>query len=495
MAESSSTTAVPTRWVPHVPPAGAPASPPTGPVRPRPGLVLAAACVCQLLVVLDISVVNVALPSIGDALGFASSSLSWVINAYTLTFGGLLLLGGRLADLIGHRRTMLAALALFGTVSLLGGLATGPGQLIAARAAQGVAAAVLSPVSLTVLMVAFPDAHGRRRALAAWGVVATGGGALGVLLSGVLTQYLSWRWVLFINVPIVLAAAGLALTAIRGHGARAHAQLDVLGALLATATTTLLVYGCVHASESTWSDPVTLAVFLLAALCGAGFVLRETRAATPLVRLSVLRVRRVWLAVVVLAFIGAAMISGFYFGSLSLQQVLGYDPVITGLAFLPFFACMAIATSAGPRLLERYGTRLVLTAGLVVAAAGMAAFGRLGPGSGYLTFLIATVPASIGLGLSLAPTLTMGTAGVERDDAGMVSGLLNTSRQVGGSLALAALATVVAAVAGPNAGGVEAATGYRAAFVLTGALLFTAALIVLTCVPRRAPDRQQAGER
>ncbi len=224
------------------------------PTSGRAGMALAAACVCQLMVVLDISVVNVALPDIGRSLGFSSSSLSWVVSAYTLTFGGLLLLGGRIADLIGHRRTMLAALALFGIASVLGGLTHSPGQLIAARAAQGMTAAVLSPLTLTVIMVSVPEGPQRRRALATWGMVATGGSALGVLLSGLLTQYLDWRWVLFVNVPFVLVAATLALIAVRDLTISKRVRLDVVGAILATASTTLLAYGCVYAGEHAWDN-------------------------------------------------------------------------------------------------------------------------------------------------------------------------------------------------------------------------------------------------
>src|SRR3954464_2208071 len=222
----------------------------------RPGLALTAACLAQLMVILDISVVNVALPHIDGALGFTPSSLSWVISAYTLALGGLLLLGGRIADVIGLRRTMLGALALFGVVSLLGGLAQSPGQLIAARAAQGVTAAVLSPATLTVILVTFPEGPGRRRALAVWGLVAAAGGAIGVLLSGLLTEYLDWRWVFFVNVPLVLAAVALAHAAVRDTRAMQRVRLDLAGAVLATASTTLLAYGCVTAGEHGWGDVV-----------------------------------------------------------------------------------------------------------------------------------------------------------------------------------------------------------------------------------------------
>src|SRR3954469_1023094 len=213
-----------------------------GPARTT-RLVLAAVCLCQLIVVLDISVVNVALPHVDRALGFSAGSLSWVVNAYTLAFGGLLLLGGRIADLLGQRRTLLGGLGLFGIVSLIGGLAQTPGQLIAARAALGLAAAVLAPATMTVIMVTFPEGSERRRALATWGMVATAGGTLGVLLSGLLAEYLNWRWVFFVNVPIVLVAWALAFAVVRDQQASGHARLDVLGAVLATVSMTLLAYG------------------------------------------------------------------------------------------------------------------------------------------------------------------------------------------------------------------------------------------------------------
>lgn len=398
----------------------------------RAGLVLAAACVCQLMVVLDISVVNVALPGIDASLGFSPSALSWVVSAYTLAFGGLLLLGGRIADLLGHRRTMLGALALFGIASILGGLAQSPGQLIAARAAQGMAAAVLSPVTLTVIMVTFPDGPQRRRAVATWGMVATAGGALGVLLSGLLTEYLDWRWVLFVNVPFVAAAGAFALAAVRDLHAGERVRLDVLGAILATAAMTLLAYGCVHAGEHDWGDAVTVSALGGAVLAGAAFVAWELRVDAPLIRLSVLRTRSVWVAVVVIAFIGTAIVAGFYFASLFLQNVLGYAPVAAGAAFLPFCVGIAAATLASSSLVERFGPRIVLTVGLTLGAAGMLAFTRLDVGSGYATFLVASIPASLGIGACIAPTLSLGISGVLRREAGMVSGLLNTSRQAGG---------------------------------------------------------------
>ena len=456
---------------------------PSPPPR-RAGLVLAAACVCQLMVVLDISVVNVALPDIDLSLGFTPTALTWVVSAYTLAFAGLLLLGGRVADLLGHRRTMLGALALFGTASVLGGFAQSPDQLIAARAAQGVAAAVLAPVTLAVIMVTFPEGPGRRRALATWGLVATGGSALGVMLSGLLTEYLDWRWVLFVNVPFVLTAAAFAVAAVRDLPARARVRLDVVGAVLATASMTLLAYGCVHAGEHGWGSAVTVSALGGALLAGVAFVGWELRVDAPLLRLSALRARSVWVAAVVIAFIGTATIAGFYFASLFLQNVLGYEPLQTGAAFLPFCAGMAVTTLASSSLVERLGTRVVLTVGLAVGAVGMLCFGLLQVGSAYSMFLLASISLSMGIGLCIAPTLSLGTSGAVRHEAGMVSGLLNTSRQAGGSLALAVLATVATRTSNDAGHGLDAlADGYRSAFLLSGALLLVATVVALVAVP------------
>jgi EmrB/QacA subfamily drug resistance transporter len=458
----------------------------TRPSSGRAGLVLAAACVCQLMVVLDISVVNVALPDIGRSLGFSPSSLSWVVSAYTLTFGGLLLLGGRVADLIGHRRTMLGALALFGIASVLGGFTHSPDQLIAARAAQGMTAAVLSPLTLTVIMVNVPEGPQRRRALATWGMVATGGSALGVLLSGLLTQYLDWRWVLFVNVPFVLVAATLALVGVRDLRISKPVRLDIAGAILATASTTLLAYGCVNAGEHGWDSAMTLSALGGAVLAGMAFVGRQQRAEAPLIRLSVLRTRAVWVATVIIAFIGTATVAGFYFASLSLQNVMRYDPVTTGLAFLPFCAGMAAATMASSSLVERFGPRIVVTLGLTVAAVGMLGFTRLHVGAGFPTFLLASIPASTGLGVCIAPTLSLGTTGALRPEAGMVSGVLNTSRQVGGSLALAVFTTIASRASHRAGQDLQAlAHGYGTAFLLSGALLFAAAAVAGLFVPSR----------
>lgn len=396
-------------------------------------------------------------------------------------------MGGRLADLAGRRRTMLVALVLFGLASIFGGLAQSPGQLVAARVGQGVAAAALSPVALAVILVSVPEGPKRRRGVAAWGMVATGGAALGVMLSGVLTEYFDWRWVLFINVPFVLVAIGMAFVAVHDKGPRARQRLDVVGALLATTSMTLLAYGCVHAGEYAWATVTTFVIIGGAVLAGVAFVAWELRVDAPLVRISILRTRTVWVATVVIALIGSVLVASFYFASLILQNVLGYDAVSTGLAVLPFCTGVVIATLSSSRLVECFGVRAVLVVGLAVGAVGFFGFTRVEAGTGYPYFLAASIVASMGIGLCIAPTLSLGTSGAIPQEAGMVSGLLNSSRQAGGGVALAALASVATHVS-ENSGDHAnlLADGYHIAFLLCAALLLAAAVVARVGVPRRA---------
>lgn len=453
------------------------------------GLILAAACLCQALVVLDVSVVNVALPSIDVSLHFASGTLSWVVNAYTLAFGGLLLLGGRLADLIGNRRTMLAGLCLFAIASILGGLAQTPGQLIAARAAQGIAGAALAPVSLAVLLVTFPHGPTRSRAIGVWAMVAAGGSALGVLLGGLLTQVLNWRWVLFVNVPIVLAAVLVGRLSISGGGHQRGGRPDVLGAASGTVAVTALVYAMVEAAGHGWASVPTLGALAIAALAGLGFLAWESRgAAEPLVRLAIFRVRTVAVANVVVVFIGGSTVANFYFASLFLQEVWHYRPLAAGLAFLPFCFGVVAGARTSSALTTRWGQRSVMTAGLLLGAVGTFLFSLLDTGSGFWSgFLVPSLVASFGLGVCMVANTALGTQGVTPQESGMVSGLLNTSRQCGGSIALAALSTLAAAVSTRASGTPEAvaAQGYTWSFLVTAVLMAVAALVTASFAPGR----------
>lgn len=402
-------------------------------MTPRHRLVLALACTAQFMVVLDVSVVNVALPSVQADLAIAPADLQWIVNAYALTFGGLLLLGGRLADLYGLRRTVIAGLALFTLASLAGGLAEDPWTLIAARAFQGAGAAVLAPATLTMLTTTF-DEDLRPRVLAAWTAVGLAGGTAGNLIGGVLTDALSWRWVLLINVPVgALALLPTRLLAnVRSKGRR----LDVPGAVLATAGVAALTYGITR----DWNAPaLTCGIAALVA-----FTVLQSRSRTPLLPLRLLRIRTVAVGNVTMLLAGACLNPMWFFLTLSMQNVLHYSPLQTGLAFLPHtLLTMAVALHVTPRLMERAAGRTLIVTGALIAAAGFLWQSRLAPGDGYLTGILGpAVLISAGAGLLNTPLTNAVTTGVPAHDAGAASGLMNTTKQTGAALGLAALVTL-----------------------------------------------------
>ncbi|MDW5595946.1 MFS transporter [Conexibacter stalactiti] len=410
----------------------------------RPTLVLAVVAAAQFIVALDISIVNVALPQIRDALGFSGAALPWVVNAYTVALGGLLLLGGRLGDLFGRRRLLVGSLALFALASLAGGLAQSSGQLIACRALQGVAAAGLAPAALALLSTTFPSGPERARALAVWAAVTAAGGAVGVLLSGLLTELASWRWVLFVNVPIAAGALLAARRALpRETAAPRPGRLDLPGALLATGGATALVFGVLRAGSDGWGSPSALATLALAVVLLALFVSVERRSVQPLVRLSLLGQRRLAAANVTMALLCSGQFAAFYFVSLLLQETLGYRPVEAGLAFLPFCAGIVLGATAATRLLPRHGARALVVPGALLAAGGLLWFGTAGAGDGYLTALLGPmVLTSAGLGLCFVPVTGAATGGVAPREAGMAAGVANASRQIGGAIGLAALVAI-----------------------------------------------------
>ncbi len=402
-------------------------------MTPRHRLVLALACTAQFMVVLDVSVVNVALPSVQADLAIVPADLQWIVNAYALTFGGLLLLGGRLADLYGLRRTVIAGLALFTLASLAGGLAEDPWTLIAARAFQGAGAAVLAPATLTMLTTTF-DEDLRPRVLAAWTAMGLAGGTAGNLIGGVLTDALSWRWVLLINVPVgALALLPTRLLAnVRSKGRR----LDVPGATLATAGVAALTYGITR----DWNAPaLTCGIAALVA-----FTVLQSRSRTPLLPLRLLRIRTVAVGNVTMLLAGACLNPMWFFLTLSMQNVLHYSPLQTGLAFLPHtLLTMAVALHVTPRLMERAAGRTLIVTGALIAAAGFLWQSRLAPGDGYLTGILGpAVLISAGAGLLNTPLTNAVTTGVPAHDAGAASGLMNTTKQTGAALGLAALVTL-----------------------------------------------------
>jgi EmrB/QacA subfamily drug resistance transporter len=409
----------------------------------RKGLALALLAAAQFVVVLDASIVNVALPSIGRDLDFSRENLSWVINAYTLAFGGFLLLGGRMADLLGRRRVFTVGLVLFALASLLGGLSASEGQLIAARALQGLGAAILSPAALSILTTTFAEGAERNRALGVWGAVAGSGGAVGVLLGGVLTQYLGWEWVLFVNVPVALTAAALTgrlLVESRETGPRRY---DVAGALSITAGISLLVYALVDAVNVGWGSTRTLGLIAVALGLVAAFVAIELRSSHPLISFAIFRKRTLTGANVVAVLVAMSLFSMFYFVSLYMQNVLGYDALKAGVAYLPLAGGIIISAGVASQLVTKVGFKPVMVTGFLFVAGGLAWFAQVSPGGTYIgDVLFPSLLAAVGLGLVFVPLTIAAVAGVSAEDSGLASGLINTSQQVGGALGLAILASI-----------------------------------------------------
>lgn len=456
----------------------------------RPGLTLAAVAVVQFMVSLDLSVVNVGLPQIAAGLGFSAVGLTWVIHAYALTFGGLLLLGGKAADRYGHKRILLLGLALFGIASLVGGLAQEPGHLVAARAVQGIGAAVLAPAALALLTATFPTGKARIRAFGVWSAMNAAGGALGVLIGGLLTEYAGWRWVMFVNVPMAACALALAWRGIAADPRNARGERpDVLGALLATAGVTLLVFGVVRTDQYAWSSPVTLTTLASAAALLAAFVYVErTTAREPLLRLGLFANRSVAGANAYNLLVGASMASAFYFMSLYLQRVLGTEPAQAGVMFLPFALGVGVGSVLAVKLGYRLAPRTLLVTGGLLTATGFAWFGMISPDGTFVTDLLGpSIVAGVGFGLCLGPVVSTATAGVAPHETGTASGLLNSSRQIGASLGLAALGTAAQHHTG-QATTTEALTdGYAFGLALCATLLVAAALIALTVLRPTRP--------
>jgi EmrB/QacA subfamily drug resistance transporter len=469
-------------------------------------LALALLALAQFVVILDASIVNVALPSIGRDLDFSQDDLSWVVNSYTLFFGGFLLLGGRLADLLGRRRLFMVGLVLFALASLAGGLATSPGWLITARAVQGLGAALLSPAALSLVTVMFAEGSERNKALGVWGAVAGSGGAAGVLLGGVLTEYAGWEWVLFVNVPIGLAAAAIAprlLPESRNEGAR---HFDIAGAVSVTAGLSLLVYTLVDANDAGWLAGQTLGLGAVAlALLGA-FVAIEHRSAAPLVPFAIFRKRTISVTNVVALLVAMALFSMFFFVSLYMQQVLGYDALKAGLAYLPLAGGIIVSAGIASTLVTRYGFKPVLVAGLVLTAVGLLWFSQVDVGGSYLgDILFPSLVAAVGLGFAFVPMTIAAVSGVEARETGLASGLINTSQQVGGALGLAILASiansrtdeVMQAADGARSALPGALTeGFQIAFIVGAGFAVLGAILAATLISsRESKSHAQAAQR
>ena len=411
---------------------------------PRRWLALVVLAVAQFVVVLDASIMNIALPSISADLGVPTEDLSWIINAYVLTFGGFLLLGGRFADLLGRRRVFVAGLVLFGAASLAGGLAATQGQLVAARAVQGLGGALLAPAALSLLTTLFPPGAERNKALSIWGAVAGSGGAAGVLLGGVLTEALGWEWVLFVNVPIAAGAAALSFRFIsESRAAVAVRSFDLPGAAAVTAGLSAAVYAIVGAESAGWGSPRTIGLFALAAALLAGFVAIERRSKAPLVPFEIFRLRTVLGANVAMFVVGAAMFGLFFFLSIYMQAVLGYTALESGVAQLPLAGTIVLAAGAVSPLVTRLGSKPVLLTGLVLFAGGMAWFSLMPADGSFVSDLLGpSLLVGLGLAASFIALTVTSIDGVDEQQYGLASGLINTTQQIGGALGLAVLAAV-----------------------------------------------------
>jgi EmrB/QacA subfamily drug resistance transporter len=456
------------------------------------------ACVAQFMVILDVSVVNVALPSIREALHFSGAGLQWVVNAYAIAFAGFLLLGGRMADLLGRRRVFIGGLLLFSLASLVGGLAPSQGALVAARAAQGLGGAIISPASLAIITTTFSDGSDRNKALGAWGAMGGAGGAFGVLLGGVLTDALSWQWILFINVPIGLAAAVLTPRYVaEGRAAGGTRKFDLPGALSVTLGLVAIVYAIVRTEVNGWGSAETIVVLGVGVALIALFLAIEGRfAARPLMPLRIFRSRALSGANGVVFLLGAGMFGMWFFVSLYLQQVLGYSPLKAGLAFLPMTIAIIVGSTVSSRLTARRGAKPLLVTGMTLQAIGLVLFTQVSAHGSYLgDVLLPSLFVAAGIGIAFVPVTIAAVAGVQPGEAGLASGLVNTSRQMGGALGLAILATVATARTDALGGhgavaltaGFERAFGIAAGFALAGALV---ALLVLRI--ERAPSSSAA---
>jgi len=459
-------------------------------LNPRRWWALALLSAAQFLVILDTSIIGIALPDIQEALGFSSSSLQWVFNAYVIAFGGLLLLGGRLSDLLGARRVFVAGFVLLTASSLLAGLAWSDGVLVAGRAFQGLGAALIAPSAMAIVLGLFTTPAELGKAMAIWGASAPAGGTAGVFLGGVITEWISWRWTFLINVPVALLVLA-AVPALLPTAARRRGRVDVAGALSVTAALTLTVYTTVTANDVGWGSAQTLTLYSVALGLFIGFLAIESRRAEPIVRLGIFRAHNLAGANAVMALLGAAWIPMWFFLNLYLQQVRGYDAFEGGLALLPMtVAIMVLMVGVTGRLVARFGFKPPMIAGLSLLAAGIALLARV-PADG--SFLIDVLPASLvaatGMSLAYIPVLIAALSSAKPEEAGLASGLINTSYQVGSALGLAAMTAVATSLtAGRLADGAEQATaltdGFQRAFIGAAVIAVLAAIAAAVAITR-----------
>jgi EmrB/QacA subfamily drug resistance transporter len=450
------------------------------------------------MVVLDATIVNVALPSIQKDLNLSEASLQWIVNAYTLVFGGFLLLGGRMGDLLGRKRLFLIGLVIFTVASFLNGLANSEGFLIASRSLQGLGAALISPAALSIIATTFEEGAERAKALGVWAAIAIGGSAVGLVLGGALTEYFSWPWIFFVNVPVGIVAFFLSLRIVpESVDIHAHRSYDIGGAVTVTGGLMALVYAIVDAETAGWGSTKTIGFFVLAALLLGSFALIELRAKAPLVRLSIFKVRSLLTANIVMFLAMSAMFAMFFFNTLYIQQILGFSPLEAGLAFLPFTAGIMISAGLASSLATRVGVRPIAAVGLVLTAIGLLLLTQLPTHGSYATDVLPSIiVSSLGMGAVFMPLTLIATTGLKDEDQGLASGLFNTSQQIGGALGLAVLSTIAASKSA-SAGGSQThalVVGFHWAFA-TGAAIAILALVVMLAMLRKehvATIEQQA---
>jgi EmrB/QacA subfamily drug resistance transporter len=465
----------------------------------RRWLALAVIVAAQFMVVLDVAIVNVALPSIKTDLDFSQESLQWVITAYAIFFGGVLLLGGRLADLLGRRRLFMAGLALFTVSSLLDGLAWSEGSLIAFRSLQGLGAALLSPAALSILTTMFQEGRDRNVALGIWGAASGSGGAAGVLLGGALTSAFSWSWIFFINVPagiLVLAVSPLLLK--ESHADLAHRHFDVAGATSITGGLMLLVYAMTRATQHGWATPGTVGLLVASGVLIVGFVVIEFRSSAPLLPMRIFRLRTLTASNVSGLLMGGAIFSQFFLLTLYMQQVLHYSALKTGVAYIALTLTIISVSAAAQALVTRFGVRPILSAGLTITAVALVMFARLPVHGHYLPNLLpAFLLSGIGLALAFVPMSIGGLTGVRQSDAGVASGLINTSQQIGGAIGVAVATTVattstshfLAGHPGSNPfDGAALTHGFQVAFYVLAGLALLGALLAALLVESKPAD-------
>jgi EmrB/QacA subfamily drug resistance transporter len=466
-------------------------------VQRRKWLALALLATTQFVIVLDAAIVNVAIPSIGRDLKFAPENLTWIPNAYALTFGGFLLLGGRMADLLGRRRLFMYGLVLFSVASLLGGLSQSEAQLIAARALQGLGAALLAPSALSMVTNMFAEGSERNKALGVWGAVSGSGGAAGVLLGGVLTEYAGWEWVLWVNVPIGVIAAFIAprlLDESRRESGTRH--FDAIGAVTITAGLSLLVYALVDAVSSGWGSTKTLSLLAISLALIAAFVFLELRSREPLVPFGIFRIRTITGSNVVGLLVGASLFAMFFFLSRYMQEVLGYSALKAGLSYLPLAIAIIVSAGAASVLVTKFGFKPILLVGMGLVTVALLWFGQVPVRGSYVSDLLGPmVIAAVGLGFAFVPVTIGAMTGVSEDQSGLASGLINTSQQVGGALGLAVLGSiassktadlVAAAKGAPTAIPNALTEGFQTAFMV-GAV-FSVIAIIATLLLIRSED-------